>query len=82
MSGQISWQLYGTRQCHLCEQAELLLQQAAAAFPIRWSPVDINELPAEHYARLEQRIPVLSTPQGELQWPFGLPDIARLIAAG
>ena len=59
--------LYATSGCHLCEQAEALLQSAGA-------PVETVEI-ADHEALLERygaRIPVLRHPQTgkELDWPF------------
>lgn len=72
--------LYGTTGCHLCDQAEALLKQVAAARKLEWRYVDIalDEALVEKYGT---RIPVLLTPQGrELGWPFSLLDI--LSAAG
>jgi glutaredoxin len=72
--------LYGTPGCHLCDQAEALLKQAAAARQLEWRYVDIA-LDAALVEKYGTRIPVLLTPQGrELGWPFSLLDI--LSAAG
>jgi glutaredoxin len=70
--------LYGTVGCHLCDQAEALLQRAAAARKLEWRYVDIADDDAlvEKYGT---RIPVLLTAQGtEIGWPFSLLDILRL----
>lgn len=70
--------LYGTQGCHLCDQAEALLLQAAAARALKWRYVDValDDALMEKYGL---RIPVLLTPQGrELGWPFSLLDILSI----
>lgn len=70
--------LYGTTGCHLCDQAEALLQQAARARAIEWRYVDIA-LDDALVAQYGPRIPVLLSAGGqELGWPFSLLDILRL----
>ena len=75
--------LYSTSACHLCEQAEGLLQTLQGARPdLRWSTVDIADDDAL-FARYGYSIPVLkraprANPEGvaaparELAWPFDL----------
>lgn len=72
--------LYSTSACHLCEQAEGLLQALQAARPeLRWSTVDIAE-DDTLFARYGCSIPVLrraephsaTAPARELAWPFDL----------
>lgn len=71
--------LYGTTGCHLCDQAEALLRQAAAARALEWRYVDIA-LDEALVARYGTRIPVLQVDDGrELGWPFSLLDILRLM---
>lgn len=71
--------LYGTSGCHLCEQAERLLAQAAASRVLHWQYVDIA-LDASLCERYGERIPVLCTKDGrELAWPFSLLDIVKLL---
>ena len=77
-SAPTPWLLYGTSECHLCDQAEQLLTQLAQALPIQWQRQDITLLDQSLYARLEQRIPVLFVGTQELQWPFGLTDLYQL----
>ena len=72
-----TWQLYGTLGCHLCEQAEQLLQQFADTRAIEWILVDIADLPAADLHALASQIPVLSTSHGRLYWPFSLADLMR-----
>ena len=70
--------LYGTTGCHLCDQAELLLQQAAKSRPLHWQYVDIalDEALVEKYGI---RIPVLVDAKGkEIGWPFSLLDVLKL----
>ncbi len=66
--------LFGTAACHLCEQAEQIVQSLPldpAKFSV--STVDIAEQP-QWQPRYATRIPVLYHPatQNELGWPFGL----------
>lgn len=78
---EVRLQLLGTAGCHLCDDAEALLRQAAMARRVSVGKVDIatqDELLADYATR----IPVLRTTTGlELGWPFGLLDILRLIDA-
>jgi len=70
--------LYGTTACHLCDQAEALLAQAASARQLEWHYVDIalDEALVERYGL---RIPVLRADDGrEAGWPFSLLDILTL----
>ncbi len=72
-------ELLGTRGCHLCDEAEAMLQTAARARPVVWQYVEIagDEALIRSYG---ERIPVLRTAHGEMAWPFGLLDILRLAA--
>lgn len=74
--------LYGTKGCHLCDDAEQLLLQVQAARSIVWQYTDIalNESLVENYGLI---IPVLKKSTGqELRWPFSVLDILEFIAAG
>lgn len=71
--------LYGTTGCHLCDEAEKILGQLAAARSFHWRYVDIalDEALVEKYG---VRIPVLKAPNGqELGWPFSVLDAMRLL---
>ncbi len=71
--------LYGTTGCHLCDQAEALLQQAAKSRALQWQYVDIalDEALVEKYG---VRIPVLVDAQGhEIGWPFSLLDVLGIV---
>ena len=63
--------LYGTSHCHLCEEAEVILNSFNSNESITWKPIDIaeNDALSELYGL---RIPVLKskTTNKELCWPF------------
>ncbi len=68
----MTWYLFGTSACHLCEQAEELV--AAAGIAAGW--VDIADHPVQ-YERYATRIPVLYHLEShrELAWPFGWAEL-------
>jgi hypothetical protein len=72
--------LYTTATCHLCEQAEALLQQAACEKPWVWHSVEIAEQD-ELMQRYGVRIPVLrdSASGHELGWPFDAVELGRFL---
>lgn len=67
--------LYGTSGCHLCHDAQALLQRANLA----WQDVDVidDDTLLERYGT---RIPVLKLGPHELSWPFREEDILQLLA--
>lgn len=69
--------LYGTRFCHLCEQAEALLH--AAGVTAEYIDIAEDNVLLEKY-RL--RIPVLlrNDNGAELDWPFDAQALQRFIA--
>jgi hypothetical protein len=69
--------LYGTTDCHLCEQAQQIL---LSALGMSVSEVDIADS-AGLLARYAVRVPVLRRLDtgAELDWPFG-PDAVRRFA--
>jgi hypothetical protein len=72
--------LYGTKGCHLCDEAELLLKQVQSAIAFSWQYVDIalDERLIENYGI---RIPVLKKQADqELSWPFSLLDVVRFVS--
>jgi glutaredoxin len=72
--------LYTTAGCHLCEQAEELLQQLQQHHSITVQAVDISsdEELVELYG---VRIPVVKNSDNnrELGWPFGLDELVRIV---
>lgn len=68
--------LYTTLGCHLCEQAEALLEPWLSQ-GVSWAKVDIAE-DEQLMARYGVRIPVLATATGlELGWPFSAETLAQ-----
>ncbi|MFG1496580.1 glutaredoxin family protein [Saccharospirillum sp. HFRX-1] len=74
--------LYSTLGCHLCEQAQALLQELARSEPLQWQVVDIVDSDAlmDRYAI---RIPVLlcDGASDDLGWPFTLDEVRRYLRA-
>lgn len=73
-------QLYGTSHCHLCEQAESLLEILAKDLDLQWSNIEI----ADDSTLLELyglKIPALRRVDNnlEINWPFTLSEITQLI---
>ncbi|MBY6185490.1 glutaredoxin family protein [Marinobacter hydrocarbonoclasticus] len=67
--------LFHTDGCHLCEQAEALLNQAGIAH----LKADIIDKP-EWVEAYGVRIPVVRRPDGaELGWPFDLASVTQFI---
>lgn len=74
--------LYTTVGCHLCEQAEDVLQAALASEPdLHWSPVEISDDPAL-VAAYGLRIPVirLQGQDADLGWPFDEAAVRNYLA--
>ncbi|MEQ8800472.1 glutaredoxin family protein [Haliea sp.] len=69
--------MYGTSACHLCDEAETLLLQAAQdGLGGDFIKVDISDS-EDLFARYGLRIPVLKRRDGaELEWPFGAAELA------
>ena len=70
--------LYGTKGCHLCDDAEVLLTQAQMAIRFEWQYTDIA-LDDTLVRKYGIRIPVLEKETGQLlNWPFSLLDVVEL----
>ena len=69
--------LYGTRHCHLCEQAGALLE--AAGMTAEYVDIATDDALLEKY---RIRIPVLlrDDNRAELGWPFDAQALRRFIA--
>jgi hypothetical protein len=67
--------LYGTRSCHLCEQAGAMLY--AAGMTVEYIDIAEDEALLERYG---MRIPVLRRVDSgaELDWPFDGPSLSGL----
>lgn len=74
--------LYTGPHCHLCEQAEAILQPLLAECGVALRKVDINSDPLL-YERLRYTIPVVSVPALpeplEKGWPFSRGQLRRLL---
>ncbi|MEO6698931.1 MAG: glutaredoxin family protein [Paraperlucidibaca sp.] len=74
--------LLGTVGCHLCDDAERVLQQLSLVRPVSWQHIDIalDETLCEQFA---EHIPVLRLSTGDyVYWPFSVLDIERALAFG
>ncbi|WAK02815.1 glutaredoxin family protein [Methylobacter sp. YRD-M1] len=75
--------LLGTASCHLCEEAEAIVDvcRAQAADQLTVETVDIAEQ-TQWQADYAVRIPVLYHPatQQDLGWPFGRKDVNEFIS--
>jgi len=71
--------LYYTEHCHLCDEAEALLQ--AAGLGGVYTKVEIADDPGL-LERYEVLVPVLKRVdiETELKWPFGQSELARFLA--
>ena len=65
-------ELLTTLGCHLCEQAEALVRQAAPGLPVVQIDIADDDQLIAQYGEI---IPVLRYQGRELRWPFGLLDI-------
>lgn len=74
--GDMSLTLYTSPGCHLCEQAEEILDYLGVAF----TAVDISN-DVDLVRRYGVRIPVLKrSDKAELGWPFDSLDVERFAA--
>jgi hypothetical protein len=69
--------LYSTSGCHLCEQAQRIVQNTLGAPAPEVDIADDEQL----LARYGVRIPVLrrTDTDAEIGWPFGEPDVLALL---
>jgi hypothetical protein len=73
--------LFGTSGCHLCEQAEGIIQDCLPDRFDKWiETIDIAEF-EQWQAQYAQRIPVLydTETQAELGWPFDQMQVKKFI---
>lgn len=70
--------LYGTLGCHLCDNAQKVLQQAQCVIPLIWHTVDIA-LDQNLMTQYALSIPIIKLETGQLlKWPFSVLDIQGL----
>jgi glutaredoxin len=65
-------ELLTTAGCHLCEQAQALIQRAAPRLELVLVDIGEDDVLIEQYGT---RIPVLRQGGRELDWPFSLLDV-------
>ena len=72
--------LYGTADCHLCEDAQKLIQQFGADLNV--SVIDIVD-DADCFSRYEFTIPVIKSnlTGAELHWPFDIKALSQFISS-
>jgi hypothetical protein len=74
--------LYTKLNCHLCQDAYLMLMELTLDIPLEIDMVDITHAHNNHLqSKYTDRIPVLARPYNgaELDWPFTLADIKAFI---
>ncbi|OGV77579.1 MAG: glutaredoxin [Methylotenera sp. RIFCSPLOWO2_02_FULL_45_14] len=78
----IKLNLYSTSHCHLCEQAESLLDILSKQYDISWVLIEITD-DAELLENYSHIIPVIKRLNNnrEIAWPFTIGDIERFITA-
>ena len=76
----IQLHLYSTSHCHLCEQAESLLQALSKLYDMQWLIIEIAD-DTVLLERYEIKIPVLKRLDinTEIFWPFNTTDICNLL---
>ena len=73
--------LYGKADCHLCDEAEVLVQAVAPEFGQSYLKVDIQSDPAL-FAAYRYRIPVVQVAGGaSLDWPLTAGQLRRALQA-
>jgi hypothetical protein len=76
--------LYSKLDCHLCQDAYLMLMEITLDIPLEIDLVDITHAHNSHiHTKYFDRIPVLARPhsQAELDWPFTPADVKAFIVS-
>ena len=73
------WWLLGTSGCHLCLDAEQLMQQFQAVQPILYTKVDIADFDEALMMEFATTIPVLLTMDKRLNYPFSIVELQQLV---
>ena len=76
---QHNWLLLGTSGCPLCDQAEDILRQLQAVYPISYQLVDIADFDEPLMMTFATTIPVLITHNRRLNYPFSIMDLQQLV---
>ena len=71
--------LYVTDCCHLCDEAEQLLETVTAYQPVRWEKREVMDDP-QWLSDYGERLPVIADARGRaLDWPFDASDLLRFL---
>lgn len=73
------WWLLGTTGCHLCNEAERLIERFQAVQPIDYQKVDIADFDEVLMMQFATTIPVLLTATKRLNYPFSVLDLQQLL---
>ena len=76
--------LYSKLNCHLCQDAYMMLMEITLDIPLEIDLVDITHAHnSDIHNKYFDRIPVLARPHGtaELDWPFTPADVKAFIAS-
>jgi len=70
--------LYTKADCHLCDEAKVILITAAAHSPFEVQEVNIDQDPVLHKL-FGDHVPVLDLDSQRLYWPFGVDDVLEML---
>lgn len=73
-----AWWLLGTVGCHLCDDAENTLRLFSGVVPITFQKVDIADFDETLMNQFATTIPVILTPNQQLNYPFSIVDLMAL----
>lgn len=73
------WWLLGTSNCHLCDEAENLMQRLQAVCTITYQSIDIADFDEALMMKFATSIPVLLTVNTRLDYPFSVLDLQGLL---
>lgn len=73
------WWLLGTTGCHLCDEAERLIECFQAVQPIDFQKIDIADFGEALMMQFATTIPVLLTTTKGLNYPFSVLDLQQLV---
>lgn len=76
--------LYSKLDCHLCQEAYLMLMEVTLDIPLEIDLVDITHTHNSNiHAKYVERIPVLARPHtsAELDWPFTPAEIKAYLVS-
>lgn len=73
-------ELLGKPECHLCEDAEIVVQKVCARFSLPWEKINIEDRP-DLYDRYKEEIPVLLVDGRKVfKYHTNEPDLTKLLS--